>query len=101
MGVKKQYLKSKPLCKVTFKVDNKEMSGAEKVQVVGEFNNWDTNSSPMKQLKTGGFTETIELNSGQEYEFRYLINGTEWANEPEADKLVENNFNSTNSVIVL
>ena len=101
MGVKKQYLKSKPICKVTFKVDNKTVTGAEKVQIVGEFNNWDTNSTPMKHLKSGEFSETIELNAGQEYQFKYLVNDSEWTIEPEADKVVSNSFNTTNSVLVL
>lgn len=101
MGVKKQYLKSKPTCKVTFKVDNKTVAGADKIQVVGEFNNWNTNGTPMKQLKSGDFTETIELYAGKEYQFKYLVNGSEWTNEPEADKEVSNPYNSINSVLVL
>ena len=35
MAIKKQYLKSKPVCKVTFSVPAKE---ATKVAVVGDFN---------------------------------------------------------------
>ena len=39
MAIKKQYLKSKPVCKVTFSVPAKE---ATKVAVVGDFNEWNT-----------------------------------------------------------
>ena len=47
MAIKKQYLKSKPICKVTFIVDEKE---ANEVVVVGAFNNWDTEATSLKKL---------------------------------------------------
>ena len=37
MAISKQYLKSKPECKVTFSVPAKE---ANKVEVAGDFNSW-------------------------------------------------------------
>lgn len=97
--LKKQYLKNKPLCKVTFYTN--AAIEAETVYLVGDFNQWDERSLPMEALKDGRFKITIELETGREYQFRYLVNGTEWHNDWEADKYVPNPFSGDNSVVVV
>lgn len=90
MSIKKQFLKSKPECKVTFKFEKQPDVVAESVKVVGNFNNWDLNVEPMKPLKSGDFTQTISLNPGSNVQFRYLVNNTEWLNDNEADSYIDN-----------
>ncbi len=99
MSIKKQFLKSKPVCKVTFKVSADDAKGASQVQILGDFNGWDKSAAPMKVLKTGGFSQMIELESGKEYQCRYLFDGTIWANEADADAKVSNEFDEMNDVI--
>ena len=103
MSIKKQYLKSKPVCKLTFKVTKEEAQSANTVAIVGEFNEWNKDAEPMKKLKSGDFTQTLNLETGKEYQFKYLINDTIWANETEADKIVPNGIveGEFNSVIDL
>jgi 1,4-alpha-glucan branching enzyme len=86
MSLKKQFLKSKPLCKVTFTVDPELVNGGKEVAVLGEFNAWDPSEATMRKLKDGTFTKTIELEVGHEYQFRYLVDGERWVNDTEADK---------------
>lgn len=86
MSIKKQFLKSKPTCKVTFTVDAEVVNGGKEVAILGEFNDWDPSESSMRKLKDGSFTKTLELETGHEYQFRYLIDGERWVNEAEADK---------------
>lgn len=81
MAIKKQFLKSKPVCKVTFTVPAEE---ANKVVVVGSFNEWNTKATPLKKLKNGSFKGTVDLESGKSHEFRYLVDGA-YVNEQEAD----------------
>ena len=50
MAIKKQFLKSKPVCKVTFSLPAEE---AKKVSVVGSFNEWNAKKAPLKKLKNG------------------------------------------------
>lgn len=88
MSIKKQYLKSKPVCKVTFKISKEEAKSAESVRLLGDFNGWDENAAPMKKLKNGGFTSTVNLETEQEYQFRYLLNDKEWENDWHADAYV-------------
>jgi 1,4-alpha-glucan branching enzyme len=102
MSIKKQYLKRKPVCKVTFRISEEIGNLAGTAHVVGEFNNWDFLSIPMKKLKKGAFTATLNLEKGREYQFRYLLDNRNWQNDGDADKLVPTPFgDSENSVIVL
>lgn len=94
--LKKQYLKSKPVCKVTFYAPD-EIDG-ETAYLVGDFNDWSENATPMEQLKDGRFKVTLNLDKDQEYQFRYLIDG-EWHNDQNADRYVQNPFSGDNSVV--
>ncbi len=99
MSFKKQFLKSKPVCKVSFRLDAAEASGAKKVQLLGDFNNWDKSTEPMTALKSNDFTATLELEAGKEFQFRYLIDGSDWKNDSQADYVLANSFGEENSVI--
>jgi len=88
MSLKKQFLKSKPVCKVTFTVDPTLIEGAKEVAILGDFNNWDPSEATMRKLKDGSFTKTLELEVGNDYQFRYLVDGARWINDAEADKFV-------------
>jgi 1,4-alpha-glucan branching enzyme len=48
MSVKKQFVKTKPVCKVTFSVEAKE---AVTASVVGDFNNWNQKEGELSKLK--------------------------------------------------
>ena len=97
--LKKQFLKSKPICRVTFIIS--DTIQAETVHLVGDFNQWDEKSTPMKQEKNGQFSVALELKTECEYQFRYLVNGTEWHNDWQADRYVPNPFSGDNSVVVV
>lgn len=101
MGITKKYLKKEPKSKVRFSLSKDEANGAKKVQLVGEFNDWDKDATPMKKQKTGEFATTLDLETGREYQFRYVINDERWINEKEADKYVSNNSGDENSVVVV
>ncbi|MEO1032538.1 isoamylase early set domain-containing protein [Winogradskyella sp.] len=88
MAIKKQYLKSKPVCKVTFSVPAKE---AKNVAVVGSFNEWNTEATELKKLKNGTFKGTVDLASESSYEFRYVVDGT-YVNDEQADSYAWNDF---------
>ncbi|UII19815.1 isoamylase early set domain-containing protein [Fulvivirga ligni] len=102
MSIKKQYLKSKSTCKVTFSVDKKEANGANKIYLSGDFNDWATAEDELTSLKNGSFKITKELPSDSEYQFRYLIDGEYWANDGEADKYADNGVsNEQNCILVI
>ncbi|NVO18178.1 MAG: isoamylase early set domain-containing protein [Bacteroidetes bacterium] len=94
---KRQYLKTKPACKVTFQLSTE----AKHVALVGEFNGWNEASTPMKKSKEGAFSVSLELETGREYQYRYLVDGSNWINDENADKFVKTPLGNDNSVIVL
>lgn len=95
--LKKTAIKKGKAVKVTFYTH--KMKNAQRSFLVGDFNNWDESTHPMEKLKDGRFKVTLELEPGQHYQFRYLVDG-EWHNEWEADKYVPNPFSGDNSVLV-
>lgn len=102
MMIKKVYLKSRPVCKATFRLPEEAAKSAKSVYIVGEFNGWNTNATPMKRLKNGDFTITLDLTIDREYQFRYLIDEACWKNESGADKYVSSPFaGAENSVVIV
>jgi len=97
--LKKNYSKTGKSCRVTFKLPAEVK--AESVILCGDFNDWDENSNPMKKLKDGSYSQTLSLNCEKEYRFRYLLDGSDWENDWEADKYMTNDFGSEDSVIVV
>lgn len=98
MAITKQYLKTKPVCKVTFTVPAED---AKKVAVVGDFNDWSPKASSLKKLKNGTFKGTIDLPKESTYEFKYLVDGN-YINESEADRYQWNDYaGSENAVLEL
>ena len=100
MSLNKKYLKSKPICKVTFKVLKNECNAAEKVAIAGDFNDWQ--ETPMKRLKSGDFSLTLDLPTEHAYQFRYRLNEVEWENDWHADAYVPSPVSlEENSVVVV
>ncbi|MBU2510162.1 isoamylase early set domain-containing protein [bacterium] len=101
MSIKKQYLKSKPVCKVTFRIDREQAPEAKTVCLLGEFNHWNPKKNPMKKLKDGSFKLVLDLETGHQYQFRYLVNSSIWENDNAADKYVLNPFGDAENGVVI
>ncbi len=102
MALAKQFLKTKPVVKVTFTLSAEAVNGANTVAVLGDFNVWNTEANLLKKQKDGSFKTTVDLPVGTEQPFRYLLDGTIWENDAEADKYVAGGIGQAeNSVIVL
>ncbi|MDO5971311.1 isoamylase early set domain-containing protein [Flavivirga aquimarina] len=96
MAITKQYLKTKPICKVTFSVPAKE---ANEVTVVGTFNEWNTKLTTLKKLKNGTFKGTVDLEKDNSYEFRYVVDGT-YINDEQADAYAWNDYASAENGVL-
>lgn len=95
--VQKTIFKTKDYCKVKFKLN---IEHAETVEILGLNSDW-KNSIVMSKKKDGSFNCEVTLPKNLNHEFKYLVNETEWLNEPEADAEFPNVFGGTNSVITL
>lgn len=96
MAITKQYLKSKPICKVTFSIETED---AKEVSVVGSFNGWDAKATPLKKLKSGTFKGALDLEIDNSYEFKYIVDGA-FVNDSAADSYVWNDFASADNSVV-
>jgi 1,4-alpha-glucan branching enzyme len=102
MSIKKQYLKNKSVCKVTFTLPKDMVDSVENVSLVGDFNDWNTEANPMKHRKDGAFEATVNLEKGHEYQFRYLLDGRKWENDNGADRYVRSPYgDAENSIVVV
>jgi 1,4-alpha-glucan branching enzyme len=71
------------------------------VTLVGEFNDWNTTSHPLRQgCDDPQWHIELELDAGREYRFRYLVNGTDWHNDRHADNYLPNPYGGDDSVVV-
>lgn len=93
----KTYYKTKHYCKVKF---NFKPELAETVEILGLNSDWE-NAIIMSKKKDGSFSAEVNLPKESTHEFKYLINRTQWANDPEADAEVPNVFGGSNSVVAL
>ncbi len=86
----------KKYVRVTFLL---QRPAADTVHVAGDFTDWQA-SKAMRRTPEGAWRVAVELPSGREYSFRYLVDGVHWINDPSADKYVPNPYGSENSVVV-
>ena len=92
----KKFFKTKDDCEVTFEYANES---AGEVALVGDFNDWEPIA--MKQAKKAGspFRVKVRMPKNGEYQFRYYVDGSYWANDEGADAYWPNEFGDTNSVV--
>ncbi|MGL4648457.1 MAG: isoamylase early set domain-containing protein [Caldilineaceae bacterium] len=84
------------LVRVTFELPS--CIWADRIHVVGDFNEWSRTTTPMKQGRDGVWRATVELTPSRRFQFRYLIDG-QWQTDWHADGSVNNAFGSDNSVV--
>lgn len=76
-----------PLVKVTFSVSAVECDAP--LSVVGDFNDWDPTSSPLRKRSNGSRSTSIELAPGASYRFKYLADGGVWFCDPTTELVSE------------
>src|SRR4051812_8312702 len=84
---------------VTFEVD--AAVRADRANLCGDFNDWDTDANEMQRRPDGGFTTELELEPGRAYRFRYLLDGERWENDWAADDYVRNEYGGDDSHVDL
>lgn len=72
-------------------------AGAAGVSVVGSFNAWDPEATPMRPAGGGWWEGCVELEAGT-YQYAYVIGG-EWTTPPEAESVVEDGFGGRNGIL--
>src|SRR5215471_11592877 len=77
-----------------------KLPSAKSVAVAGSFNSWDVKKAPLRKDSNGGWKGAVSLPPGR-YEYRFVVNGTEWLTDPSAKESVDNGMGGSNSVLVV
>jgi 1,4-alpha-glucan branching enzyme len=101
MALKKTFSKDNKTCKVTFTVEKEAAHGAKKITIAGDFNSWSSTEDVLKEHKDGSFSITKNLETGKEYQFRYLFDDKHWENDWKADKYIPAPFSHTDNSVVI
>jgi 1,4-alpha-glucan branching enzyme len=94
---KKSYSKNLRTCRVTFELPT--AAEAMAANVVGEWNGWSGDATPMSKRKDGRLSVTVSLEAGRPYRYRFLLDGERWENDWAADAYVANDFGGEDSLI--
>ena len=98
-GIEKEFLDD--ICRVTFRLPESAAPDADSVCVVGDFNNWDRSANPMEKTGNRDYAVRLDLERGREYQFRYLIDGSKWENDWNADRYVQNTYGDGDNSLVI
>lgn len=71
--------------------------GASAVILAGDFNGWSTTAHPLEHRGEDLWTVEVDLPPGR-HEYKFLVDGRQWWNDPEAPK-VPNLWGSENSCV--
>jgi 1,4-alpha-glucan branching enzyme len=72
---------------------------AKKASVAGDFNTWSKSKNAMKKRKSdGAFVCAIALKPGR-YEYRFVVNGSDWVSDPKAKECCANDQGGMNCVV--
>ncbi|GAB4545096.1 MAG: hypothetical protein Kow0063_39010 [Anaerolineae bacterium] len=98
--IQKDYLETngRKVARVTFTLPAGARS--EAIYLVGDFNNWNPRSHPLRRDQGGRWTLTLDLEWRRAYQFRYLRQDGEWMYDSQADAFVFNQRGSYNFVVI-
>ena len=70
------------------------------VSVVGDFNEWDPASTPLKARSNGTRSVALTLPTGGRYRFRYLASGGRFFDDESADAYEANGYGDTHGLLL-
>jgi len=99
--LKKQYQKNNS-CKVTFVLPKESFhaESANTIKVLGEFNDWKWEEGLTMKAAKEVFEASIKLDAGKSYQFRYVVEGQGWINDPAADRYVPSPFPGIDNSVI-
>ena len=86
-----------------FQLDPKQVNAnPDRVNVAGSFNAWSTSATPMQKGDDGIWRVRVALPEGTHH-YKFVLNGDQWINDPNADKdlEVDDNYGGKNSGVVI
>lgn len=75
--------------------------GAESVSVAGDFNGWNRLATPLKRNDSGLWSTQIVVPHSGRFEYKFIVNGNRWIEDPSNGMKAPDKFGGLNSVVVL
>jgi hypothetical protein len=77
------------------------LPGVNSVTIAGQFNAWDKNANPLEDRDGDGiWIISLSLPRGR-YEYKFVVNGSEWVLDPNALARVDDGFGGDNSLLIV
>jgi len=74
---------------------------ANSVSVAGDFNGWSHVATPLKRNESGLWSTEIVVPRTGQLEYKFIINGQRWIEDPSNGMKAPNNYGGLNSVLVI
>jgi hypothetical protein len=75
--------------------------GASRVSVVGDFNDWTEDATPMQRIaKSDLWAATLPMKPGR-YRYAFVADGNTWLVDPDAPRALDDDFGRPNSVVTI
>jgi hypothetical protein len=73
---------------------------ATRVALVGEFNDWDPQATPMSRVSGGAWHVALPLANGR-HVYAFVVDGSSWVSDPQAPLAPERWYGASNSVLLV
>lgn len=93
--LKKRFFKTKNEVEVTFEWPK---ANEDTLSVAGDFSDWQPIAMKYSKAKKT-FNYKARFPKNEEFQFRYIINGEIWENDPKADAYIPNDQGTDNSLL--
>jgi 1,4-alpha-glucan branching enzyme len=67
--------------------------------VAGDFNNWDTESTPLRRETDGIWRARIDAPPAGRYRYKFVVNGVRWIDDPHNGFKESDGFGGFNSIL--
>ena len=74
---------------------------AANVAVAGDFNNWNPLATPLKRNGSGLWSTEILIPTAGRFEYKFIINGQRWLDDPSNSMKAPDNYGGLNSILVI
>ena len=74
---------------------------AQSVSIAGDFNGWSHVATPLKQNESGLWSTEIGVPRTGRFEYKFIVNGQRWIEDPSNGMKAPNNYGGLNSVLVI
>jgi len=74
---------------------------AQNISVAGDFNGWSHVATPLKRDKSGLWLTEISIPRNGRLEYKFIVNGQRWIEDPSNGMKAPDNYGGLNSVLVI